>query len=209
MVKWDTLCNVYNSLHPELEVNVTMKTTDRKSTTHHAVRLLGGFLCLLMVPCAFGGEIYRCESKGETYFSQIPCNDQAEAVVIEDHPMFSDAAATNAEGASEQATARSAPVRTPADNLREFVETLNRQRNDETAQVNQDISEVEAQLAAAEGDPADDPERVALGERLAELHASRESIAGRYDSMIAEAERRVVDMTAGSRAMAKSGEGDG
>ena len=180
-------------------------------TVWNLVKNIAGLLLpLLLAPCTASAEIYRCESKGETYFSQIPCNDEAEAVVIEDRQMFSTPAAINTlpPSAREAAQPSSVPARTPADNLKEFVETLNRQRSEEIARVDGDISSVRAQLAEAEGRPADDPEQVALDERLAELQASRESILRQYDSMIMEAERRVTEMSASSRAVAKTPSGN-
>jgi len=170
-----------------------------------AKHIVGLVLPLLLAPCTASAEIYRCESKGETYFSQIPCNDEAQAVVIEDRQMFSTPAAIDTLPPSAREAAQpSVPARTPADNLKEFVETLNRQRNDEIAKVDSDISGVRKQLAEAEGRPADDPEQIALDEQLSELQASRESISRQYDSMIMEAERRVTEMSASSRAVAKT-----
>lgn len=160
---------------------------------------------LLLWPFTVNADIYRCESKGDTYFSQIPCNDTAEEVVIEDRQMFS-AMTVPAEPAP---IAGQAQVRTTADNLREFVETLHRQRSEQMAAVDRDIDAVEAQLAATEGRPADDPERQALNEKLTALNASRVSITDQYESMIAEAERRVAEMSSGGKVVAKSSAGDG
>lgn len=163
-------------------------------------------LPLLLAPCAASAEIYRCESKGESYFSQIPCNDEAEAVVIEDRPMFSTPAAidTLPPSAREAAAAQPVPARTPADNLKEFVETLNRQRSEEIAQVDGKITETKAQLAVMAGRPADDPEQAALNEQLTELQASREAVSRQYDAMILEAERRVTEMRASGRTVARA-----
>lgn len=159
---------------------------------------------LLLSPFTVNAEIYRCESKGDTYFSQIPCNDSAEEVVIEDRHMFS-----NMTVPAEAPVAAQAQVRSSADNLKEFVETLHRQRNEEMAAVDRDISVVEAKLSASEGRPADDPERQALNEQLTALNSSRVSISDQYDSMITEAESRVAALSAGGEGAAKSGAADG
>lgn len=163
---------------------------------------------LLLLPFTVNAEIYRCESKGDSYFSQIPCNDNAEEVVIEDRHMFSDSTLP-AGAVPEAGQPGRARVRTTADNLREFVETLHRQRSEQMATVDRDISAVEAQLAAAEGLPADDPKRMALDEKLAALNSSRVSIADQYESMITEAERRVDEMSSGGKLLAKASAGDG
>ena len=200
MIKWAPLCNIYNSLHPKLEIAFKMRDVARKSESAKLMKHLAGLLLLL--PCTVNAEIYRCESKGDTYFSQIPCNDQAEAVVIEDTHLFK-AQMIPPDPEAGEGVPRKAQVRTPADNLREFVETLQRQRNEQMAQVDGDISSVEQQLAATEGAPADDPERLALAEKLAELNSSRASISSQYESMIAEAERRVAEMSAGAQVEAR------
>lgn len=160
---------------------------------------------LFLWPLGVNAEIYRCESKGDTYFSQIPCDDSAEEVVIEDRQMFSNMTVP----ADPAPAAGQAQVRTTADNLKEFVETLHRQRNEEMAALDLDITSVEAQLAAAEGRPADDPERQALDEKLATLNASRISIADQYESMITEAERRVAEMSPDGNVLANSSADDG
>jgi len=172
------------------------------------LRLVPGVLLpsvLIFWPFTAIADIYRCESKGDTYFSQIPCNDSAEEVVIEDRHMFSSMTVP----AEAVPAAGQAQVRSSADNLKEFVETLHRQRNQEMAAVDRDITTIKAQLAASEGRPADDPERLALSEKLASLNSSRVSIADQYDSMITEAESRVAALSAGGEGAAKSGAADG
>ena len=187
-----------------------MRATACKSGTSHPVKhLLGVLLPFFMAPSVNAADIYRCEAKGETYFSQIPCNDQAQAVVIEDRQMFSTPANVSTLPPSARVTQEPAATRTPADNLKEFVETLNRQRSEELAKADRQITDLEAQLANAEGQPANDPELVAVGEQLAEARTARDSISGQYDSMIIEAERRLAEMVTSNKAVAKSGGGDG
>ena len=151
-------------------------------------------LLLLTLPCALQAQIFRCEMKGDTYYSQIPCDDSSEAVVIEDQLMFSE----HSDGVvplPEAPVAAAEPVRTEADNLLEFVATLRKQRSGQLEQLDKDIGQLDAQLKAFGDSPEDTAQREALSERLTDLQNSRDTIAEQYDSMIVEAERRVAALT--------------
>jgi len=148
-------------------------------------------LLLIMLPGLVQAQIFRCESKGETYFSQIPCADDSEAVVVDDRLMFSDGAPP-AKPAESEAEAPPAPVKTQAENMQEFVLPLQRQRTEQLQQIDQDISALQAQLDALDKDKPDNPERQRLAQQLTEMQTARGSIVEQYQTMILEAERRVA-----------------
>ncbi len=153
-------------------------------------------LLLLLLPCAVQAQIFRCEAKGDTYYSQIPCADSSEAVVIDDRRMFSEDAGVTAKP-PEQPAAAPEPARTPADNLQEFVSTLRKQRSEQLEQFDRDIGHIEKQLQAIAGTPEEAQQKEALGKQLTELQTSRSSVVEQYESMITEAERRMAALMAG------------
>jgi len=158
--------------------------------------LLGGtmkilILLFVILPGISQAQIFRCQEKGEAYFSQIPCTAGSEPLVIEDQPLLSEnAPETGAK--SQEPPAAVERVKTQADNMREFVSTLRRQRTEQLQQIDREISAAAAQLDAAGDTPSDSEQRALLAEKLAELQTSRAAIADQYDSMISEAERRVA-----------------
>ena len=152
-------------------------------------------LLLLLLPVTLQAQIYRCASKGATFYSQIPCTDNAQVVVIEDHPMFSDSA-SGVKSKPEQESAPAKPERTQADNMQEFISTLRRQRIDQLQQLDGDIAKLRAKLNAAGDSPEEPAQQAALSKQIKDLQASRSSITEQYDSMLAEAERRVAALAA-------------
>jgi len=159
-------------------------------------------LLVMMLPGLVQAQVFRCESRGETYFSQIPCADDSEAVLIEDRMMFSEAA-PQTKPAEKEPEAPVAPVKTQAQNMQEFVLTLQRQRTEQLQQIDRDIGALESKLNALGDDKENSPERQRLAQQLTEMQSARGSIVEQYQTMILEAERRVVALSS------ESGEKDG
>lgn len=151
-------------------------------------------LLALMLPGLVQAQIFRCETKGESYFSQIPCADNSEAVVIEDRLMFSDGAPETTAAAKEPEV-QPEPVKSQAENMQDFVSTLYRQRTEQLQGIDKDIGVLADQLDSIGDDPSDSEQREALNQQLASLRESRSSIVEQYQSMIAEAERRVAALS--------------
>jgi len=149
---------------------------------------------LLLLPVTLQAQIYRCASEGATYYSQIPCANDAQEVVIDDHPMFSESA-PDSKAKPEEQPAAERRARSQADSMKEFIATLRRQRAEQLQQLDSDIAKLEAKLSAG-GDPAADPaQQMASSQQLKNLLSSRSSIVEQYDSMLAEAERRVAALS--------------
>ena len=162
------------------------------------MKILIPLLSLLLLPSALQAQIYRCAAKGDTYFSQIPCADNSETVVIEDRMMFS-APAEGAVAPSEELVTSAEAARTPADNMQEFISTLRKQRTEQLEKLDLDIGKLEAQLNAIGDTPSDTAQREAIGEQMTGLQVSRSSIVKEYESMIVEAERRLTALSAVER----------
>ena len=155
------------------------------------------FVLLLLLPVTLQAQIYRCASQGATYYSQIPCANDAQEVVIDDHPMFSESAPDlKAEPGEQPAPAQR--VRSQADSMKEFISTLRRQRTEQLQQLDSDIARLEAKLSASGDSPVDTSQQMASSQQLKNLLSSRSSIVEQYDSMLAEAERRVATLSAKS-----------
>jgi len=154
-------------------------------------------LLFLFLPGLTQAQIFRCQEKGETWFSQIPCTDGSEAVVVEDQPLFSEA--INESVLQPRTPLETGnPARTQAENLQEFVSTLHRQRIEQLQQIDEEISALAARLDDTGDAPEDGEQRKLLAAQLAEMQTSRSSIEEQYDSLITEAERRVVALSARS-----------
>lgn len=151
-------------------------------------------LLVLILPGIAQAQIFRCETKGETYFSQIPCADNSEAVVIEDRLMFSDGA-PETKATEKEPEAQAEPAKSQAENMQDFVSTLYRQRTEQLQGIDKDIGVLGDRLASIGDDPSDGGEREAISQQLASLRESRGSIVEQYESMIAEAERRVAALS--------------
>jgi len=155
-----------------------------------------GLITLLVIlPGLVHAQIFRCESRGDTYYSQIPCADSSELVIIEDRPMFSESPPT-AEAIPQIPPPSTAPERTPAQRLREFISTLRNQRSEQVGQIDHDIAELESRLKAEDESPSDTGQREAISGQLKELRASHSAIVAQYESLIAEAERQVSELMA-------------
>ncbi len=150
-------------------------------------------------------QVYRCEGPDGPWYSQLPCDEAAEPLVLEDRLMFSaspqvgsvradGSAATDAAAAPAAETAKS-----PAENMQAFVERLQLQRAQQLDQLDQDIIDLEAELNATENASSDDPELLARAAELKSLYASRNSISEQYESMILEAQRRAESLAASGR----------
>ena len=155
----------------------------------------GFMVALLLIPCASQAAVYKCSTEGDTYFSQIPCEENAEVVEIEETTMFSDPA-LGAVSATETNEVSASPPRTQEQNLRDFVETLQRQRLEQVEKIDDNIIAIEALMSLGGEAEAGEADQAELTEQLNHLNEERDSIIDQYAAMISEAERRVTELVA-------------
>jgi hypothetical protein len=156
-------------------------------------------VAMLILPLSLAAEVFHCQSQGDTYYSQIPCDSDSKAVQMEDRRMFADSAQGGVNSPAEQQQQEKNQVqvtpekniqRSPEDGMREFVQTLERQRSEQLLAVDRQIATLESRIEAIGNPNSDHPERMDLGRQLVALKESRGSISFQYDSMISETERR-------------------
>ena len=152
----------------------------------------GFMLALLFIPCASQAAVYKCSTESDTYFSQIPCEENAEVVAIEDTTMFTDEAHGAISTPAETELA-APPKRSPEDNMRDFVETLQRQRMEQLEDMDDQIIALEELIESGDGEDNDESRLAQLNQRLNQLNADRNSVVEQYAALIEEAEKRLED----------------
>ncbi len=152
-------------------------------------------ILLLILPLSLAADVFRCQSKGDTYYSQIPCKPDSEIVELEGHRLLTDSGEGGVDSPAqkqEQAqvtTGQNAP-RSPDDGMREFVQTLQRQRSEQLLAVDRQIAAIESRIESSD---SESPEQMDFGRQLLALQESRSTISSQYDSMISETQRRLED----------------
>jgi len=166
-------------------------------------------ILLFFLPLFAEAQIYRCSDKGETYFSQIPCTEDAETVTVEDQRMFNDGSAAarlpEPSASGVDAAADSKTENSPADSLTQFVERLQGQRKTQIDEIETAIAGYQALLGQSDEQIAEFGSRPEIEQKITALHAARSEIDQQYQAMIAEAERRVTEMDQETPANAASG----
>ena len=152
-------------------------------------------ILLLLLPLSLAADVFRCQSKGDTYYSQIPCKPDSEVVELEEHSLLTDSGQGSVDSAAQtqqqvQVTTEQNTRRSPQDGMREFVQTLQRQQSEQLLAVDRQIETLESQIESSD---SDSPERMDLGEQLLVLQESRSTISSQYDSMISETQRRLEE----------------
>jgi hypothetical protein len=148
-------------------------------------------LMLLLMPAMLQAQVYRCESQGDTYFSQIPCTENEQTVEFDDRKMNSEAGQVAVAPRSQDTGAEEA-VKSPKQRLEEFVATLEQQREQQMEILNHDIANIETRMKSIDNDPASEQEQAAYNEELARLQQARLSVESQYQTIIAEARSRVT-----------------
>jgi hypothetical protein len=147
------------------------------------------FLCPAAL--AAGPGIFHCGEPGNQSWSQIPCEETSEQVIIEDHVMItglpesgegSGAEGESQTGANGQAQATS--------NVQAFINQLEKQRGEQLAEIDRNIQELERGSGAA-GLDAEGEVPVESTQLMATLKETRKAIVSEYDAMISAAQQRV------------------
>ncbi len=136
---------------------------------------------------AVASEIYRCGPVGSQRYSQIPCEENSEKLVVEDHPMFNDPTSGDADVQADKGNVSNESAR----KAQAFINQLEKQRSEQLAEIDKNIQA----LQSAET-PQDSEGEHALSEEkksttLAGLQTARSSIVSEYDAMIDAAMQRI------------------
>ena len=142
---------------------------------------------LLVFPLSLSAQVYRCDGPGGPIYSQLPCAQDAELVIIHDPVMQKQL--KNA--ADDGQVIHQEPVKSRADSMESFVKTLHKQRQQQLAEIDASISRLKDQLEAPdEQEQPSEPVRKHINAEVDSLQSTRLAINTQYDSLIAEAERR-------------------
>jgi hypothetical protein len=152
------------------------------------------FPLFFFLPLVLQAQVYRCDGPDGAIYSQIPCEENAEEVTIEDTRMLTeggDSSDTLPEAGRDAAAEDldSAPV-----NLMDsFVTTLVSQRESQIGEIDRKIAEERVFISSDEFNEADEETRSNAIGRLAKMQSERQSILEQYESLIQEAERRAAE----------------
>ena len=148
---------------------------------------------LIFLPLSLQAQVYRCDGPNGLVYSQIPCDENAEIVVIYDP--VSKAEDDDSEPGSGQEEAEEI-VEKPPTPMENFIATLHSQRQQQIGEIDANIADLK-DLLDAEGEEAlEEADRKAAASQLAALQSDRNSIAEQYASLISEAEQRAGSVDA-------------
>ncbi len=153
---------------------------------------LGLLSMAVLNPLMADPTIYRCGPKGSQWFSQIPCAEDSEQVVVEDHAMFKETGTALA-STDDSLIAGETTAAVKGDSARKaqaFITQLEKQRGEQLAEIDRGIKELKTRSKPA-GDgneeAADAKEAAIL---LTSMQNTRQSIVSEYDAMISAARQR-------------------
>ena len=140
----------------------------------------------IFLPLSLQAQVYHCDGPGGPVYSQIPCAENAEVVVIYD-PAAKSADASEPDSNQDEEIE---PVVEPPTPMENFVATLHSQHQQQLAEIDKNIAGLKKSLKG-EGDQAlDEADRQAAIAKVAALESDRISVDEQYASLIGEAERR-------------------
>lgn len=161
--------------------------------TNVSLKLSVSAACLLVfiVPlsAAAGSEIYRCGPEGSQQFSQIPCEENSEPLVMEDHPMFSESTKTDSADDADLAETQVNETSDETNKAQAFITQLEKQRSEQLAEIDQKIELLQSESATdKEGNSTSVEGSSTL---LTSLQTTRQSIVSEYNAMIEAARQRI------------------
>lgn len=167
----------------------------RSTTAKYQAKALSRLMFVLLTSLAFGASafadstVYRCGPKGSQWYSQIPCTENSEQLVIKEQHKLSDTGAGQEAGSGNDADPAAADA---AGNAQSFIAQLEKQRTAQLAELDRNIAELQKQAeeAAANGDSDEASSKVTV--LLANLQATRDSVVSEYDAMISAAQQRIA-----------------
>ena len=143
-------------------------------------------ILFIILPLSLQAQVYRCDGPGGPVYAQIPCAENAEVVAIYDPAAKS---ANVSEPDSEQDEFIE-PLVEPPTPMENFVATLYSQRQQQLAEIDENIANLKKSLKAKGEQALDDTDRQAAMAKVAALESDRISVDEQYASLIGEAERR-------------------
>ncbi len=151
--------------------------------------------CAWISPVCADATVYRCGPEGSQRYSQIPCSDDSEQMVIKDQhkliePGGSPPESAGADGRT-QPDANAAEEAAPASNAEAFIQQLEKQRSEQLAEIDRDIAKLQDRGSSATGEEMSEAKADETSELLAGLQNTRESIVAEYDAMIQAARQRI------------------
>jgi len=146
----------------------------------------------IFLPLSLQAQVYRCDGPAGPVYAQIPCAENAEVVVIYD-PAAKSADASEPDSKQDEVIE---PVVEPPTPMENVVATLHKQRQQQLAEIDENIAQLKESLKALGEQALEEPDRQAAAVKLAALEADRDSIDEQYASLIGEAERRAASVDA-------------
>lgn len=140
----------------------------------------------IFLPLSLQAQVYHCDGPGGPVYSQIPCAENAEVVVIYD-PAAKSADASEPDSNQDEEIV---PVVEPPTPMENFVATLHKQHQQQLAEMDENIANLKKSLKAKGEQALDDTDRQLAGAKLATLESERSAVDEQYASLISEAERR-------------------
>lgn len=128
-------------------------------------------------------QVYRCETAEGLVYSDLPCGETAEEIVLEGmEPEPEDGG---------QPPGGDARVPDGVADLHSFLDMLRSQREYQIGEIDKNLAMLRRQAGSMEFLQLDPAAQADITDRIAALESSRESILQEYASLIAEAESRL------------------
>lgn len=142
-------------------------------------------------------QVYRCESSGSVAYSDLPCGDSAQEVVLDvpepatgrEHSQAQFRAAAAARARPDE---KKAPVISEGErNISQFLNMLHDQRRRQIEEIDQTIASLRVQAESEEFGRYDEARQAKMLVELDRLESSRASILEEYSALIQEAQSRL------------------
>jgi len=137
--------------------------------------------------------IYRCGPAGSQWFSQIPCEESSEQVIVQDHRMFKETGVSDT-AAADSTQAQASPDQQRQDSIgkaQAFIAQLEKQRNDQLAEIDRNIEELRFRSETANESDEAGGEAGEAANLMSDIQITRQSIVSEYDAMISAARQRI------------------
>ena len=154
-------------------------------------------ICLVSPP-DLTAQVYRCEGRNGVVYSQMPCAQDAEVIVIEDVPMNSSQGSAPA-GEGEGQDEPGAGAQRNDDDLGDFLTRLEAQRVAELDQFDWKIARMREQMSSPDYPNADQQSRQWMAAELKQLETERTAKLEEYAALEAEARRRAAQNASNQR----------
>jgi hypothetical protein len=155
-----------------------------RATLHIAV------LCAVSLDVS--AQVYRCETASGVTYSDMPCGDSSEEIVVQGDVVdmkgvgSGDAMAPEPGAPGQEQDLEMGGAKT----LDEFLVMLRQQREEQLSIIDRQLAQLRAQSSSIDFQEMTGDEQDEITRQIASLEANRASIVSGYESLIQEAERR-------------------